>query len=305
MFKRISYRWTIAEVHTTSDDLRKEEDTLIDLAEHEQYKMGTEIRNDNILGSNIQRLFCESTRMKNHLTATLAQQNGILAAIAINLGKCQRIQAYGMTLIVEQCKAKTVEVKAHHTDKCGWEPIWKRGENEYTIARDGFTEIKYKECNWQHGIANFNSKIFQFINNTWMSQPPSIKIGGIGMQTHFVENIDKSINFLHNWENTLKASEIEQSNVFGEILTLLHHQEDKSSIAPLLTSKQEESRFPKIQWTFSPQRQWIAGSISLFIISAIVTIGTMKCILITNQENCGIKDAGAKYHQTRSRRKPI
>ena len=246
--EKTNQTWTISNLtHFENNEMPRDE-AAIDMAEHEQYIIGIETENDNILGSNVQKLFCETERMKKHLASSLAHHNGVLAARALGLNECQRIQAYGLTQIVEQCRALKVQVKVTHSAMCGWQPFWERDGVNYTVARDGFSEVKFVKCSWINGVVNFNSKIYQYINDEWLLQSPSIDISGVGMQTHFTEHIDKSIRFLENWENVLKPVEMEQSNIMGQILSMLHHQEDRSSITPLLVAKEERLNSLRVSW---------------------------------------------------------
>ena len=62
---------------------------------------------------------------------TTAQSSPMLAGIILGLPTCQRVQADGQTMIIQQCKKTTVKVEAHKT-KCGFEPKF----YGYTIGKD-------------------------------------------------------------------------------------------------------------------------------------------------------------------------
>ncbi len=81
----------------------------------------------------------------------LAEQNGLLAARAMKLPLCQRLETYGEYFIVQQCNTVNISVGMKQT-KCGPEPSYKN----FTVGKDGFSSYPFEECFWRNNLVNLN-----------------------------------------------------------------------------------------------------------------------------------------------------
>ena len=97
-------------------------------ASHHQCK---EIERENTLAAELKSTYCELLRTQRFNTTALAHHDGILAARALNLPTCQRIQAAGDNLYLQQCDIRKINITAKAT-KCGPEPFW----NNFTISKN-------------------------------------------------------------------------------------------------------------------------------------------------------------------------
>jgi hypothetical protein len=76
--------------------------------------------------------------MKKIQAIILSQTNGILAAAALGLPVCSRIQGFGQTMVLQQCAVKTISLTAKET-QCGFQPYFTYAEGNFTIGMDGWS----------------------------------------------------------------------------------------------------------------------------------------------------------------------
>ena len=88
---------------------------------HDQFKIRIETHNANKLAKEIREVYCQLSTMKKNQAVILSQTNGLLAASAIGLPTCSRIQGLGQTMLLQQCAVKTVVLTAIETH-CGFNP---------------------------------------------------------------------------------------------------------------------------------------------------------------------------------------
>ena len=76
-------------------------------------------------------------------TLLLAQSNGLLAARALGLGLCERIESSGMAIILQKCPMETISITAKKT-QCGYQPYFENQNNvSYTIGKDGWSFLSW------------------------------------------------------------------------------------------------------------------------------------------------------------------
>ncbi|KAK4045670.1 hypothetical protein OUZ56_033453 [Daphnia magna] len=240
-----------------------DEPAFIDEASHHQYTSGSLIDISNQLNDEIRNVYCESLKTKQFLAMSMAQSSPMLAGIILGLPTCQRVQADGQTMLLQQCKKLTVNVKAQKT-KCGWEPKF----HHYTIGKDGFTRTKFRPCTWSNGLANLNGQPHEYFNGTWKPIRPNVKISSIGLKNHFDEEVDIEAKYLHNLETSFHSKEIEQMNMIGELMAVMRHDEI-NPISPILSQSQEKSRF---NFSFNWLTNFFSATSFIFLITAFALI---------------------------------
>ncbi|KAI9554948.1 hypothetical protein GHT06_020229 [Daphnia sinensis] len=107
---------------------------------------------ENELARLIQTLQCDSRKAKHERAIVTAQYNGWLAASQLQLPQCTKIQAYGKTAVVIQCKALNVTFDTVITP-CGPQPKF----HNFTINLDGWELVKYSPCYWANGFYEHRS----------------------------------------------------------------------------------------------------------------------------------------------------
>jgi hypothetical protein len=105
---------------------------------HEQYKQRIETEHENRLAKEIREMYCQLSNMKKIQAIILSQTNGILAATALGLPVCSRIQGFGQTMVLQQCAVKTISLTAKET-QCGFQPYFTYAEGNFTIGMDGWS----------------------------------------------------------------------------------------------------------------------------------------------------------------------
>ena len=146
----------------------------------------------------------------------MAQIDGILAARAIGLPTCHRIQAAGESLHIKKCTPKEINVTAKIT-KCGPEPFW----NNNTISKNGFSLYPFTECYWSSPHVNLNGKTYTFIHNDWIEEKFSIKLPSIKIIQAFTEIVDKEPITITVPLNTYKTQTLEQLNIVSDLMAKL------------------------------------------------------------------------------------
>ena len=260
---------------------------IIDETSHHQYTSGSFIEISNQLNDEIRNVYCESLKTKQFLTMTTAQSSPMLAGIILGLPTCQRVQADGQTMIIQQCKKTTVKVEAEKT-KCGFEPKF----NGYTVGKDGFTRTKFRPCTWSNGHVNLNGKTFEYVNESWNPIKPNIKISSIGLKSHFEEEVDIEAKYLHNLETSFHSKENEQMNMISELMAVMQH-DAINPISPILSHFAEQTRF---DWSWT---NWFSNFTSFFTIVSIVMICLIIYLLFSRFTNTSASSSSEHvyYHQ--------
>ena len=103
---------------------------------HEKFKIKIETDHANELAKEIRNVYCQLSTTKKNQAIILSQTNVLLAASAIGLLVCSRIQGLGQTMILQQCEVKTVALTEIETE-CGFQPFFTYANENYTIGMDG------------------------------------------------------------------------------------------------------------------------------------------------------------------------
>ncbi len=142
---------------------------------HDQFKIRIETDNANKLAKEIRDVYCQLSTMKKNQAVILSQTNGLLAASAIGLPTCSRIQGLGQNMLLQQCEVKTVVLTAIET-QCGFHPFFTYASENYTVGMDGWSIHSYSACFWKSHFVNINGNAFAWEHNAtnreWIEQNP-------------------------------------------------------------------------------------------------------------------------------------
>ena len=239
-----------------------------DEAAHRQYEDDLSVDMVNALNDEIRSIYCEAFRTKEFVAITLAQTNPMLAGVVLGLPACQRVQAFGQIMSIQQCKALKVKIGAEKT-RCGWEPKF----GEFSIGKDGYTRVDFRPCLWG-GFANLNGRAYEFADGkSWKHIPSNVKLANIGLKTHFDESVDNEVQYLKNLETSFHIVEMDQINMIGKLMALMQH-EDINSISPIIMHTQSESQVGKFS-------NWITGfkTTGIVILGIAIVVGIIFCWL--------------------------
>ena len=132
---------------------------------HDQFKLRIEIDHANALAKEIRDVFCQLSTTKKNQAIILSQTNGLLAASAIGLPVCSRVQGLGQTMILQQCAIKTVALTAIETP-CGFQPFFNYANENFTIGMDEWSIHPYSACFWKSHFVNINGDAYVWEHNS-------------------------------------------------------------------------------------------------------------------------------------------
>lgn len=265
-------KWKFAPKNILSDD-----PALVEEAFHRQFAQGTSVEMANTITNEIKNIYCEALRLKQFHAMLIAHSSPILAGIALGLPTCRRVQADGLTLIVQQCRTTRQFVDAVKT-RCGYEPRI----GNFTIGKDGFTKQPFIPCMWKTGVINLNGKSYEYINDSYQEIIPNIKLSTVGLKLHFEEIVDNEIVYLHNLETAFNAKALDQLHTIEELmLSLDHDAEDNPSQIVLHPRSQLNIEIPKI----SLWNTIITAILNIVFVAFIILI-TIKLTLFCIKKQC-------------------
>jgi len=259
--------------NSTQIDIKSLPDEIKKILEpfHEQFKIGLEIEHENKLAKEIRQVFCQLSILRRLQAITLAQTNGILAATALQLPTCSRLQGLGQSLLLQECVKQKVTVSAKET-KCGFQPFTVYKNNNYTIGMDGWSLHPFSKCFWKSNLINLNGKTYHWehSNNTsdWIEQTPNIHTPNLNLISSFDEIPLNDYDFSLKGHPAHSIADLEQLNVLND---LIGHIEDSSSnsLSQLVMSEKQENKL-------STMSSWLDG----LKVIAFTTIGIIIIIIL-------------------------
>ncbi|KZS10100.1 Uncharacterized protein APZ42_025514 [Daphnia magna] len=196
---------------------------------HEQYKISVETEHDKKLAKEIRDVYCQLSTIKRIQAVILAQGNGILTASTLGLPIFSRLQGFGQTMTLQQCKAKRIFVSAKGS-RCGFQPFFTYEDKNCTIGVDGWSIHPYSDCFWKTHLVNFNGFPHTWEHNStdgdWIKQKANIHIPNLDLITEFEE-----LN-LNDFEYGLKSHpahetmEMEQLKILNNIVNRMQESEE-------------------------------------------------------------------------------
>ena len=223
---------------------------------HHQYLQGKEIERENTLAAELKTTYCELLRTQRFNTIALAYHDGILAARALNLPTCQRIQAAGESLYLQQCDTKQINITAK-TTKCGPEPYW----NNFTISKNGFSLFPFTECYWSSPHVNLNGKTFNYINGEWHEERYVINFPSKNTTPQFTERIDNENTFAAQTPSTYSTRALEQLDVIGDLMASME-QDNTDTLARIIPAETSKLNLP----TFSDIARKLKIAFTCFVL---------------------------------------
>ena len=215
------------------------------LVEHHQFIEGRAIERENLLAKEIRNIYCQLQKVKfSHITS-LAQSNGFLAANALEMPLCRRIQASGKSLLVQRCKPMVVYVKASESF-CGFAPTFQFNNVSYTIGLDGYSMHRFNneknKCFWRNGIVNLNDKTYAWTNNDgWKEVKPNIWSDNVEIVKEFNETVDNEFQYMIVDHPSNTNEIMEQLNMLNDVLSDIFSSDQRDTIID--TSHIKENRF--------------------------------------------------------------
>jgi len=253
---------------------------------HEQFKQRIETEHENRLAKEIREMYCQVSNMKKIQAIILSQTNGILAAAALGLPVCSRIQGFGQTMILQQCAVKTISLTAVET-QCGFQPYFSYAEGNFTIGMDGWSIHPYSDCFWKSHYVNFNGNPFSWEHNEsngeWVKQKPTIHTTHLDLIAEFEELKLNDFDYALKAHPAHNVMEMEQLNILNDLVGRLHETESKALSDIVVTEEQDNTIGSMFSWfdTLKIMGLCTAG----FIVFIIIIRLSMACRTIPRIKN--------------------
>ena len=229
-------------------------------------------RSINKLAEGIRQIYCQVNRLRRAEVAMLDQTSGLLAAQVLKMGECKKIQGYGQVLLLQQCTAVPINIYAEKTERCGYQPLFKYKDRNYTIGLDGYSMHPYSPCFWPTHFINVNGKIYSYehgnANQTgeWKIQEPTIHAANLDLISKFEDDVVKNYNFELKRHPAYDTNKFEQLNVVADIIGRLQDN-DNVTLERLTVSRVVIHTIERVQ-----SKSWTANIISV-VLSGIAIFG--------------------------------
>ncbi|KZS06419.1 Uncharacterized protein APZ42_030137, partial [Daphnia magna] len=186
---------------------------------HEQYKISIETELENKLAKEIRDVYCQLSTIKKTQAGILAQSNGILAASALGLPICTRLQGFGQAIRLQQCETKRIFISAKES-KCGFQPFFTYEDKSCTIGVDGWSIHPYSDCFWKTHLA-------------------SIHMPNLDLITEFEELHLNDFDYSLKSHPAHETIEMEQLNILNDLVGLMQESNSKSVSDIVMSEKQD------------------------------------------------------------------
>ncbi|KAK4007241.1 hypothetical protein OUZ56_012401 [Daphnia magna] len=241
---------------------------------HEPYKISIETEHENKLAKQIRDVYCQLSTIKKTQAVILAQSNGILAASALGLPICTRLQGFGQAMTLQQCETKRIFISANES-KCGFQPFFNYEDKNCTIGVDRWSIHPYSGCFWKTHLVNLNGFHHTWEHNStdgeWVKQKASIHMPNLDLITEFEELHLNDFDYSLKSHPAHETMEMEQLNILNDLVGLIKESNSKSVSDIVMSEKQDN----QIETIFS----WF-DTLKILILSIIGLIIFIVCLRI-------------------------
>jgi Ricin-type beta-trefoil lectin domain len=239
---------------------------------HLQTLEGRAIDRENLLADELRRTQCLALRTRVALATTQAPLDGLLAAQYLGLRTCQRLDAAGNNVMIQQCAPVNVTVSAKLSKKCGYLPY----VNGSTLGRNGLTLVPFTECFWTKNRANIGGKIYVYREGVWEEIPYQFQLPALDNVQEFKENVDHSAQFFPVTHTAYGTQTVEQINLLAGIMARVQESSADSASTFILTPDQAEF-FPSLTKWWDYIKYGFLGLLLLLVVA--ITIYILTCII--------------------------
>ncbi|XP_045027918.1 uncharacterized protein LOC123471081 [Daphnia magna] len=247
-----------------------------------QYKISIETEHENILAKEIRDVYCQLSTIKKTQAVILAQSNGILAASALGLPICTRLQGFGQAMTLHQCETNRIFISTKES-KCGFQPFFTYEDKNCTIGVDGWSIHPYSDSFWNTHLVNLNGFHHTWEHNStdgeWVKQKENIHMPNLDLITEFEEL------HLNDFDCSLKSHpahetmEMDQLNILNDLVGLMQESNSESVSDIVMSEKQDNQIGTMFSW-FDTLKILI-----LSIIGFIIFIVYLRIFIILKKNN--------------------
>ena len=116
----------------TDDDLHERVKKILEPM-HNNLKDTIQMDHENKLAKEVRQVYCQLLKIRRNQAVIFAQTSGLLAAAALGLQRCDRIEGKGQSLLLQKCKEVRVDVKTEETEY-GFQPKLSLLEKNFRIG---------------------------------------------------------------------------------------------------------------------------------------------------------------------------
>ena len=200
---------------------------------HEQFAKGLQTDHENRLAEEIRQMYCQVNKLRRAEVTMLAQSSGLLAAQVLKLGDCAKVQGYGQVLLYQQCQKIDIEVLAQESERCGFQPLFRYKDRNYTIGMDGWSMHPFSSCFWPTHFVNINGKTYFYERSSsnqtsgdWKIQEATFHASNLDLVSKFSDDIVKNYNYELRRHPAHETNELEQLNIVADIVGRIQNSED-------------------------------------------------------------------------------
>ena len=238
---------------------------------HRQYLDHRINDNLNIIADEIKNVYCQDLDIRTYQTLLLAQANGLLAARALGLGTCERIESSGLALSLQKCTMETIVLKAKKT-QCGYQPFYETPFNvSYTLGKDGWSLHPFMDCFWTGPYVSINDKIYTYVNGKWRIEKPVIHLNKLHLINKFEELPANELDFATIHHSAFDTHSLEQLNVFSELLSRVQ-ESNSESLSDLVMDVQSKNDMWDLTGWMKHIKYGLLAFVCLIVAIIILTI---------------------------------
>ncbi|KAK4013288.1 hypothetical protein OUZ56_025522 [Daphnia magna] len=214
---------------------------------HEQYKISIETEHENKLAKEIRDVYCQLSTIKKTQAVILAQSNGILAASALGLPICTRLQGFGQAMTLQKYETKRIFISAKES-KCGFQPFFTYEDKNCTIGVDGWSIHPYSDCFWKTNLGFHHTWEHNSTDGDWVKQKASIHMPNLDLITEFEELHLNDFDYSLKSHPAHKTMEMEQLNILNNLVELMQESNSKSVSDIVMSEKQDNQIGTMFSW---------------------------------------------------------
>ena len=265
--RQISSQSPSSNISNLPDDVKRMVQSL-----HNQYKQEILIEQENKLAGEIRQVYCQVSALERNQAIILAQGNGLLAAAALKMPICSRLQGFGETLLLQQCREQRTNIIAIET-KCGFQPFFSYNHENCTLGIDGWSIHLFSDCFWQTHLVNINGKPHAWTHDNGHSteQKPNLHSTNLELISEFEELPLNDYDFSLKAHPAHETTDLEQLNVLNDLMGRIQETNSNSFSTVIMTERQQNH----IEHTFT----WI-DTLKIMVLSVIGFVLFLVCLRI-------------------------
>ena len=207
------------------------------------------------------------TNFRKYQVLLIAQKSGLLAARALELPVCTRIQAVGGTIALQECK-KVNMLESGRITKCGVPHIESLNNNSLTVGKDGWSIHPFLDCFWRGPYVTFNDDTYTWSQGDWKKVTAMILLSKLNLVNEFQEIAIKAYETQHVHRASYETGNIEQLNVLTELVGRIQ-ETNTNSMSDLVMTVKEKDNFGNMN-TWLDYLKYGAGILVGIIVSIII-----------------------------------